>query len=102
MALKKEYTESHRICTVTFTLSVKVAGRAEKVHLVGDFNHWSPDNTPMKKTRNGSFSASVNLVANKNYQFRYLLDGKRWINEPEADKLIPTAFEDTENSVVVV
>jgi len=46
----------------------------------------------MKRLKNGSFSISVKLDANKKYQFRYRLDGERWENDPAADALIPNSF----------
>jgi hypothetical protein len=43
----------------------------------------------------------LELEKGKEYQFRYVIDGKEWINEEQADKFVPNAFQ-TENSVVVV
>jgi 1,4-alpha-glucan branching enzyme len=100
--MKKDYTKSTHECNVTFNFPEEIAGKAKKVHLVSDFNEWSHDATPMKKTKNGIFSVSINLPVDKHYQYRYLIDDTRWENDPEADEQIPTVFGDAENSVVIV
>ena len=102
MALYKKYSESQKTCDVTFELSAEAANGAEKVWLAGDFNSWSSVDTPMKKKKDGTFSAKVKLETGKEYQFRYLLDGKRWENDWAADKYVPAPFSFTDNSVVIV
>ncbi|MHB1686737.1 MAG: early set domain-containing protein [Ignavibacteriaceae bacterium] len=47
-------------------------------------------------------SVSVELEANKEYQFRYLANGQVWLNESESDKHVLTHFGDSENSVIIV
>ena len=78
MALHKTYSKDKTKCGVTFELSAEAAKDAEQVWLAGDFNSWSSADTPMKKQKNGSFKVKVTLEAGHEYQFRYLLDGKRW------------------------
>ena len=56
----------------------------------------------MKKKKDGSFTAKVKLATGREYQYRYLLDGKRWENDWEADKYVPAPFSNTDNSVVIV
>ena len=102
MALYKTYTKDQKICAVTFELSPEAANGAEQVWLAGDFNSWSSIDTPMKKLKNGTFKVKLTLEAGKEYQFRYLLDGKRWENDWAADKYVPAPFSYTDNSVVIV
>jgi hypothetical protein len=54
----------------------------DKVNVAGDFNHWNRDSIPMAFT-NGSFSAEIPLEKGKTYQFRYILNGKNWFNDPK-------------------
>ena len=56
----------------------------------------------MKSTKEGKFSTTVDLESGKEYQFRYLIDETRWVNDSEADKFVPTIYGDSDNSVVVV
>jgi 1,4-alpha-glucan branching enzyme len=86
---------------VTFSLPKAAAKSASTVHLVGEFNAWDINATPMKKLKNGSFSVSVQLERNNEYQFRYLLDGKIWENDWKADRYVPND-QGGDNSVAVV
>ena len=86
--ITKKYLKDGKKCTVKFDLPIEM--NASKAYLCGDFNNWTPEE--MKRLKNGSFSISVKLDANKKYQFRYRLDGERWENDPAADALIPNAF----------
>ena len=76
------------------------AGSAKTVHVVGDFNGWDQSATPMKKQKNGSFATSVLLERNREYPFRYLLDGETWENDRKADRYVDNG-QGGDNSVVV-
>ncbi len=102
MSIKKQYLKRTPLCKVTFRLSKKQAKSAKTVHLVGEFNRWNVSSTPMRKLRKGAFHAVIDLEKGREYQFRYLLDGTEWINESNADRYVPTPYEDASNSVVVV
>ena len=64
MSLKKQYLKSRPVCKVTFRLGKEAALEARQVHLVGDFNDWQTDETPMKRLKNGEFSVTVDLPVN--------------------------------------
>ena len=100
MSLKKTYSADEKKCTVVFTVNVNAAAGAEKVNLVGEFNSWDENATPMKKGPDGSFSVKKQLDTNKEYQFRYLIDGKTWINDWKADKYVRSELANDDNSVV--
>lgn len=101
MALKKSYSKDKKTCKVTFTVTQEAAHGAGVVTIAGDFNSWSSTETPLTKKKDGSFSVTLALDAGKEYQFRYLLDGKHWENDWAADKYIPAPFSHTDNSVVI-
>ena len=100
MSLKKTYSADGKKCTVVFSVNVNAAAGAEKIFLVGDFNSWDETSIPMKKGPDGSFSVKKQLDTNKEYQFRYLLDGKAWINDWKADKYVRSEFANDDNSCV--
>ncbi len=52
----------------------------------------------LQKDRN--WKITVDLEPGREYQFRYLVDGQRWFNDPQADKYIPNPYGD-QNAVVV-
>lgn len=102
MSINKKFLKNKPVCKVTFKVPKKVAGDAETVQVLGDFNNWSTDTEPMKGLKNGSFTATLNLEKGQEYQFRYLINGAEWQNETEADKQVPSPYADAQNSVLVV
>ena len=82
---------------VTFALDPGVA--ADAVAVAGDFNDWSADANPMARRSDGSFDATMVLEAGREYRFRYVLDGDRWVNAWDADDYAPNVFGG-EDSVV--
>jgi 1,4-alpha-glucan branching enzyme len=86
-------------CKVTFEFPAEIG--ATEVHLCGDFNDWSPTATPMKRRKDGSFSAAIVLDPGKRYRFRYLLEDGRWENDWAADDYVANEFGG-EDSVVEV
>ncbi|HEY4787339.1 MAG TPA: isoamylase early set domain-containing protein [Bacteroidales bacterium] len=101
MSLKKQYDEKKSMCKVTFKVTKDIARSASQVYLAGDFNNWEVGSLPMKRHKNGEFTASLDLERNREYQFKYLIDGWEWKNETEADKFVSNEFQ-SENSVVVI
>jgi glucan-binding YG repeat protein len=84
VGLTKQYFKSKDVCRITFRVPRPAA----------------QDATPMKRLKDGSFSAIMELPKGKEYRFRYLLDGGRWENDWCADRYEPSPFGG-ENSVVV-
>lgn len=97
--LKKSYSKTGAACRVTFKYeNEEQAGSAV---LAGEFNGWSLDDTPMKKLKDGSFSATLSLSAGQAYRFRYVLDGSVWVNDTDADGYAPNEYGE-ENSVLII
>ncbi len=94
--LKKNYSKTGTTVRATFKLPADVS--AESAAIVGEFNEWEAE--PMKRLKDGSFSVTVSLDAERPYRFRYLLDGERWENDWAADDYQPNSFG-TEDSVIV-
>ena len=102
MTLKKQYLKSKPECKVTFVLSKEIANGAKKVVLVGDFNEWDSKGIKMTKKKDGSFSKQLNLPVGKEFAYRYLIDGKKWENDGEADYYVSSPISNEENGVVSV
>ncbi|MGY6562092.1 MAG: isoamylase early set domain-containing protein [Luteibaculaceae bacterium] len=102
MISKKQYLKNKPVAKVTLELSAEMVGEANEIFVVGDFNGWNVSEHPMKKLKDGTFKVTLDLEANKEHQFRYLVDGHRWLNESEADKFVPTGVSYEENSVLVL
>lgn len=100
MSIKKRYLKSKPVCKCTFVLPKDAAPNAKLVNLVGDFNSWSLDGTPMKRLKSGDFKLELNLDAGQSYQYRYLIDGEVWENDWAADDYVSVPALAVENSVV--
>lgn len=100
MSIKKQYLKTRPVCKVTFRISKEAAQSAGSVFLVGDFNDWDKQATPMTSLKNGEFTTVVELNADTpEYQFRYLYDGGRWENDWEADAYATNGMGG-ENSII--
>jgi 1,4-alpha-glucan branching enzyme len=95
--IKKVRGDELGTVAITFELDPGVA--ADTVAVAGDFNGWSIDATPMERRPDGGFEATVVLELGREYRFRYVLDGERWVNAWDADDYAPNHFGG-EDSVV--
>jgi Glycogen recognition site of AMP-activated protein kinase len=84
---------------VRFTLPAEV--RAGTVALCGEFNDWSAQDILLERGDDGSWQATVALAPGRSYRYRYLIDGERWENAPNADSYVPNSYG-TYDSVIVV
>lgn len=98
--LIKQYLGDGKTCNVSFLLPQESALDATYITVVGDFNNWDLNSSPMKKDNNGDFRITLELASGREYRFRYLIDGTRWENDWRADKYVPNAFG-SDDSVVV-
>jgi 1,4-alpha-glucan branching enzyme len=102
MSLSKRYLKSRPVSKVTFRLPREAAPKARRVNLVGEFNHWDPQATPMARLKSGEFKVTLDLETGREYHFRYLIEDSVWENDWSADRYATCTFSGTENSVVVV
>lgn len=99
--IEKRFLKTRPACKVTLTLPAEAAPTAETVCVVGEFNEWSRDATPMTRRKNGTFSVSLELETGRAYRFRYLIDGGKFENDWAADRYEPNPYGG-EDSVVEV
>jgi 1,4-alpha-glucan branching enzyme len=99
--LKKKFLKTK--CKVTFEAPASIAEGATNIYLVGDFNEWDERSTLMEKKdekkKGTKFTITLDLDLGREYQYRFLVDGKRWENDWDADKYVPNPFSG-DNSVV--
>lgn len=80
---------------------VLVAPGASRVALVGDFNDWDPDTTPLRRAGDGHMWTVELPLAPGRHTYAFVVDGNRWVQDESA----PLAPEDdfgVRNSVVLV
>lgn len=103
MAINKQYIDEGKHCKITFTLPGFFEESFETASVVGEFNNWDPNENIMQKNpKTGLYSVQAELEAGKEYIFRYVIDGKTWVNDPDSDRFDPTPFGDSENCVLIL
>ncbi len=70
---------------VRLTFALPREEPAGRVSVVGDFNDWSPDVHRLTPRANGTRSVAVQVPAGALLEFRYLAEGGRWFDDPDAD-----------------
>jgi 1,4-alpha-glucan branching enzyme len=83
---------------VRFTV---LAPGAKKVFLVGSFNGWAKDATPMAVVNGASLWAVDVPLKEGEHTFMYLIDGIRWVTPTLAEDFVTDEFGHT-NGVVIV
>ncbi len=91
---------SARSDTVEYVRFVLVDSTARSVSVVGDFNGWRPDGTPLVAApKPGVWSVSLRLAPGR-HEYAFIVDGKRWVVDPAS---IASSDEfGTESSVLLV
>jgi 1,4-alpha-glucan branching enzyme len=96
----KKVSPKGRSVRVIFKVPSEVA--RNHVSVVGDFNDWDSEKHMMKfdeKTR--EWTRAISLKPGKSYQFRYVCDDTRWLNDESADDYVANGFF-SENSVLTL
>lgn len=102
MIIKKRYLKSKQVCKVTFKVPAEMGNSADTANLVGEFNDWDINANPMKKLKDGTFTITIDLERDNEYQFRYILDKTQWENASNADSYTPTPYGDAKNCIIIV
>jgi len=102
MGIKKQYLKSKPVCKVTFSVEAELINGGKEVAILGEFNNWDPSDSFMRKLKDGSFTKTLELEVGHDYQFRYLIDGSRWINEAQSDKQTYSGVAAEQNSVIAL
>ena len=88
---------------ITFLLPAEIVGEATSAKLLGEFNNWDANNgITLKKQKDGSLKATASLEAGRSYQYRYLLNDGRWVNDERAENYVHASGFAVENCVVTV
>ena len=84
--LKEQFTDSE-VCVVSFAF---ISPTAREVLVVGSFNDWQPDATPMTKLRGGNWATEILLKPGR-YEYRLVVDGQ-WQDDPMAARFVANPF----------
>ena len=67
-----------------------LAPEAREVSVVGCFNGWRPNATPLKNTGAGTWVVRLMLRSGQ-YEYRFVVDG-RWIEDPGASQRVASPY----------
>ncbi len=95
--LQKTYFKTKDYCKVKFTFNVE---NAETVEILGLNSDWQ-NSIVMSKKKDGTFSCDVSLPKNSQHEFKYLVNEKEWLTEPQADSQNQNEFGG-QNSVIII
>jgi 1,4-alpha-glucan branching enzyme len=95
---KKSYSNTGRLCRVTFELPDGI--EANTASLVGEFNNWDSNATPMVRRKDGKFTVTVTLKPGE-YRYKFLINGERWELDNKAENNVGNPFG-THDSVIKV
>ncbi len=74
---------------------------AKSVSIVGDFNNWQAEEINLKDREiNDIWTVEIYLKPGR-YNYMFLVDGQRWITDPDADTIIDDGFGN-KNAVIKV
>ena len=73
---------------------------ARSVSVAGDFNGWNPAQTPLERSGDGMWTATIPLKPGR-YQYMFVIDGKQWIADPLATEEATDGFG-SQNAVLDV
>ena len=96
--ITKQPTKKNGFVRATFELPSSTW--AERVNLVGEFNDWDTTATRMTQSRSDSnWRVTIELESGQRYRFRYLVDGKDWLNEWHADDYVESPYGSSDSVV---
>ena len=95
----KRYSKDGKICQVHFQLPASVTAREAFLH--ADLPEGGGEAKRMRRLSRGGFSVTVPLLPGHLYRFHYVLDGVRWLNDPDELESIPNVFGMEESFVEV-
>lgn len=88
---------------VSFRLAAESVAGATTGVIVGEFNNWNPEEgIYLERQEDGSMAAELVLTAGKTYEYRYLLNDGRWVNDNNAKRSAEHFGYDIENCVIEV
>ncbi|WP_461415054.1 isoamylase early set domain-containing protein [Gemmatimonas sp.] len=91
-------TREERGGTVRFEFTLP--GTAREVALVGDFNAWNAEATPMQRDAAGTTWSTRIALEPGRHEYAFVVDGQRWVIDPLAPQVPDAGFGPT-NAVVI-
>ncbi len=88
---------------IFFSLPSELVANASEGVLLGEFNNWNiEEGIQLQRQEDGSMKAELVLTAGKTYEYRYLLNDGRWVNDHNTKKFSDVFGTTVENCVLTV
>ncbi|MBO6576371.1 MAG: isoamylase early set domain-containing protein [Rhodothermales bacterium] len=89
--ISKKISPKGKSVRVTFELPADVA--ADSAAVVGEFNDWNAEKGTMKlDKKKGVWTKGVSVKPGDTFQFRYVVDGDKWLNDEQADSYVANEY----------
>jgi hypothetical protein len=76
----------------TRPIELRLSAPASQVMVVGDFNDWDPAATPLRPgNEGGTWTVELRLPPGR-YRYTFLIDGRRWVPDPEEPRAADDDF----------
>jgi 1,4-alpha-glucan branching enzyme len=98
--IEREYSKDMKSCKVKFVVPREIASDANSIAVAGTFNDWNQQSHQLEKQENGDFRLDMVLEPDRDYEFRFVVDGERWGNAHNADKYYWSDYSNCDNSVI--
>lgn len=76
------------------------ADSASRVTIVGDFNDWDAEASPLQQMGKGVWTITIPLAPGR-YQYTFVVDGTTWVADPVAPRTLEDDFGQP-NSIITV
>lgn len=86
--------------TEQMTKFVFNAESASRVTIVGDFNDWDAEASPLQRMGKGVWTITIPLAPGR-YQYTFVVDGESWVTDPGAPRTLEDDFGQP-NSIITV
>lgn len=67
---------------------------AREVHVTGSWDGWQRPGVPAQRSENGAWQAALSLLPPARYNYKFLIDGSRWLCDPANPRKSPDGFGD--------
>ncbi|MBI3159110.1 MAG: isoamylase early set domain-containing protein [Chloroflexi bacterium] len=83
----QSYIKARKVYRLTFEVppAELPEGEVSSLGIAGSFNDWNPEATPFTWLKKGVYKASVEVKEPGIYHYRYLLNGRQWLNDWHAE-----------------
>lgn len=89
-------------CKLNFVIDKSNFSEFDDIRVLGDFNGWNYEKGVTLVFSKNKFKGSTTVKSGATYEFRYILNGRHWFNDPEADGLTDSPYYGISNTLIIV